>query len=96
LLNNLIIAAIPHTEPWGFNTAILMVAANLFAIVIAEWRFSLTARPGTVDPANNPSLTAGKADLFANFNLSKLIVAMSFGHILGVGLVLGLTNLGII
>jgi photosystem I subunit X len=96
LLNNLIIAAIPHTEPWRFQTAFIMSAANLLAMAIAEWRFNLTARSVAIDAGGKPSLTAGKPDLLANFNLSKLIAAMSFGHILGVGLVLGLTNIGII
>jgi photosystem I subunit X len=96
LLNNLIIAAIPHTEPWGFNTAFVMVAANLLGIAIFAGISMLKARSAAIDAANMPSLTAGKADLFADFNLSKLIAAMSFGHILGVGAVLGLTNSGII
>ncbi|AFY96687.1 photosystem I psaG / psaK [Chamaesiphon minutus] len=96
MLNNLIIAAIPHTEPWRFHTAFIMSAANLLAVAIVEWKFSLTARSAAIDTGGTPSLTAGKPELLANFNLSKLIAAMSFGHILGVGLVLGLTNVGII
>jgi photosystem I subunit X len=77
LLNNLIIAAIPHTEPWGFNTALVMIIGNLFAIVMTI-------------------VTAKLRDRVENFNLSELVAAMSFGHMLGVGFVLGLTNLGII
>jgi photosystem I subunit X len=96
LLNNLIIAAIPHTEPWRFHTAFIMSAANLLALAIAEWRFNLTARSVAIDAGGSPSLTADKSDLLTNFSLSKLIAAMSFGHILGVGLVLGLTNCGIV
>jgi photosystem I subunit X len=77
LLNNLIIAAIPHTEPWGFNTAFVMIICNLVAVAIASLNAQLTGR-------------------LKNFNLSQLVAAMSFGHIVGVGFVLGLTNIGII
>ena len=77
LLDNLIIAAIPHTEPWGFNTALVMIICNLVAVAILMLNAQLTGRIG-------------------NLNLSELVAAMSFGHIVGVGFVLGLTNIGII
>lgn len=77
LLDNLIIAAIPHTEPWGFNTALVMIICNSVAVAIAALNAKLTGQLG-------------------RFNLSELVAAMSFGHIVGVGFVLGLTNIGII
>ncbi|WP_309742191.1 MULTISPECIES: photosystem I reaction center subunit PsaK [unclassified Chamaesiphon] len=77
MLNNLIIAAIPHTEPWGFNTAFVMIICNLFAVAIAAIIAKLNSRAGI-------------------FSWAELVAAMSFGHILGVGFVLGLTNIGII
>ena len=88
LLNNLIIAAIPHTEPWGFNTALVMIICNLVAVAIG--RFAIA------NPGSGPDLPVGKPDLFRNFNLPELLATLSFGHILGVGLILGLTNAGVI
>jgi photosystem I subunit X len=88
LLNNLIIAAIPHTEPWGFNTALVMIICNLVAVAIG--RFAIA------NPGSGPDLLVGKPDLFRNFNLPELLATLSFGHILGVGLILGLTNAGVI
>jgi photosystem I subunit X len=88
LLNNLIIAAIPHTEPWGFSTALVMIICNLVAVAIG--RFAI-AKPG-----GGPDLPVGKPDLFRNFNLPELLATFSFGHILGVGMILGLTNAGAI
>jgi photosystem I subunit X len=85
LLSNLIIAAIPHTEPWRSMTALLMIICNLLAIAIT---FGLTKLDHRF--AGNRLLSVGE------FGYAKLIAAMSFGHILGVGLVLGLTNIGII
>jgi photosystem I subunit 10 len=88
VLPNLIVAAIPHTEPWGFNTAIVMIICNLVAVAIGRFAIS--------NPGSGPDLPVGKPDLFRNFNLPELLATMSFGHILGVGMILGLTNVGAI
>ena len=88
MLNNLIIAAIPHTEPWGFNTALVMIICNLVAVAIG--RFAIA------NPGNGPDLQIGQPDLFRKFSLPELLATLSFGHILGVGFVLGLTNAGAI
>ena len=88
MLHHLIIAAIPHTEPWSFGTALVMVLCNLFAVAIG--RFAIQ------QPGGGPDLPMGKPDLFRNFNLPELLATLSFGHILGVGLILGLTNAGVI
>jgi photosystem I subunit X len=88
LLHHLIIAAIPHTEPWSFGTALVMVFCNLLAVAIG--RFAIQ------HPGGDPDLPLGKPDLFRNFNLPELLATLSFGHILGVGLILGLTNAGVI
>jgi photosystem I subunit X len=88
LLYNSILAAIPHTEPWGLNTAIIMIVCNLIAVAIG--RFAIA------NPGGGPDLPVGKPDLFRNFNLPELLATMSFGHILGAGAILGLTNAGAI
>jgi photosystem I subunit X len=87
LFYNSIVAAIPHTEPWGFNTAAVMISCN---VVVAIGRFIRT------NSASSPSLPVGELRLFQNFNLPELLATMSFGHILGVGMILGLTNVGAI
>ncbi len=88
MLYNSILAAIPHTEPWGLSTAIVMITCNLIAVVIG--RFAIA------NPGGGPDLPVGKPDLFRNFNLPELLATMSFGHILGAGAILGLTNAGAI
>jgi photosystem I subunit 10 len=87
LLNNFIIAAIPHTEPWGFNTALVMIVSNLAAVAIGRF-----VRLRQI--ANTEGSSAAPVGIGGSFNLSELLA--SFGHILGVGLVLGLTNVGAI
>ena len=90
MLNNFIIAAIPHTEPWGFNTALVMIVSNLAAVAIG--RFARLRQIANTEGSS----AAPVGTLGGNFNLSELLASMSFGHILGVGLVLGLTNVGAI
>jgi photosystem I subunit X len=80
LLNNLIIAAIPHTEPWGFNTAFVMIVCNLVAVAILSLNSYLNGNPA----------------LAPRFTLPELLATLSFGHIIGAGMVLGLTNIGTI
>jgi photosystem I subunit X len=80
LLDHLIIAAIPHTEPWGFNTAFVMIVCNLVALAILWLNSYLNGNPA----------------LAPKFTLPELITTFSVGHIIGVGMVLGLTNIGTI
>ncbi|WP_373546237.1 photosystem I reaction center subunit PsaK [Chamaesiphon sp.] len=94
MLNNLIVAAIPHTEPWGFNTALVMIIANLVAISIG--RFTFARRRGSHIDIAKSVVDAQIVPNLAGFDSAELIASMSFGHLLGVGLVLGLTNVGVI
>jgi photosystem I subunit X len=80
LLNNLIIAAIPHTEPWGFKTAFVMIVCNSVAAAILWLNSYLNGNPALVP----------------KFSLPELLATFSIGHIIGVGMVLGLTNIGTI
>jgi photosystem I subunit X len=89
LLNNLIIAAIPHTEPWRLTTAIVMIICNLLAIAITFGSVQLRSKIRVANPDDKSIPGRG-------FGLPELFAAMSFGHVLGVGVVLGLTNIGII
>jgi photosystem I subunit X len=92
LLNNLIIAAIPHTEPWGFNTAFVMIVCNLVAVAILLLNGYINGR----DPISNPIAHNGQPALTQQFTLPELLATFSVGHIVGVGMVLGLTNIGTI
>jgi photosystem I subunit X len=88
LLHNFVIAAIPHTEPWNFNTALVMIICNLVAVVIGRL---IVAKPFT-----SKDLSLGVSILARNFTSGELLASFCFGHILGVGFVLGLTNMGVI
>ena len=91
MLNNFIIAAIPHIEPWGLNTALVTIVSNLAAVAIGRF-----ARLRQITNTEGSSAAPVGTNIAGNFNLSELVASMSFGHILGVGLVLGLIHVGAI
>lgn len=88
MLYSSLLAAIPHTEPWSFGTALAMGFCNLVAVAIGRYAIK--------SPGQGPDLPVSKPDLFRNFNIPELLATFSFGHILGAGLILGLTNAGVI
>jgi photosystem I subunit X len=82
------IAAIPHTEPWGLNTILVMLICNTVAIAIRGLATAL--------PIGKQNTNISTKNLFQQFSPAELIATFSFGHIIGVGFVLGLTNIGVI
>ena len=84
----LVSSEIPQTVSWNFNVAIVMIAANLFAIFIG--RFAIK-QAGSGD-----DIKLAKQGLWKNFGLAELLATMSFGHILGAGFILGLSNAGLL
>jgi len=92
LLNLTLLAAVQSTVPatpaWTPTVGLVMILCNLLAIAIG--RFAIK------NPGVGPDLPVGKPALFRNFNLPELLATMSFGHILGTGAILGLTNAGVL
>ena len=73
---------------WNFQVALVMISANLFAIFIG--RFAIQ-KAGT-----GPDLPVSKPALWQNFGMAELLATTSFGHILGAGFILGLSNAGLL
>ncbi|MBD2394283.1 photosystem I reaction center subunit PsaK [Cyanobacterium aponinum UTEX 3222] len=82
------LANIPQTVEWNYNVAIVMIAANLVAVFIG--RFAIQ------NAGVGPDLPVGKPALWKNFGLPELLATLSFGHILGAGFILGLSNAGLL
>lgn len=80
--------AIPQTVTWNFNVALVMIIANVFAIIIG--RFAIK------QPGVSSSLSGSQRGLWSNFGMPELLATASFGHILGAGLILGLSNAGLL
>ncbi|WP_204105344.1 MULTISPECIES: photosystem I reaction center subunit PsaK [Spirulina sp. CCY15215] len=83
-----LLAAVPITIEWNFSVAIVMIFCNLFAIAIG--RFAIQ------NSGQGPDLPIVKPALWKGFGLPELLATMSFGHILGAGMILGLSNAGVL
>jgi photosystem I subunit 10 len=82
----LVAAAVPTTVSWNLKVAVVMVICNIIAIAFGK----ATIKQQNVGPAL-PS-----PNLFGGMGLGALLGTTSFGHILGVGAILGLSNLGVL
>ncbi len=80
--------AVARTVEWSPNVAIVMIAANLLAVAIGRYAIQ---RRGV-----GPSLPVKAPGLFEGFGVPELLATTSFGHILGAGAILGLTNAGVL
>jgi len=83
-LHNAFFAAIPSTLEWNTNVAITMIICNVLAIIIGKATMK--------QPSAGPQLPASA--FFGGMGLPALLATTSFGHLLGVGVILGLANLG--
>ncbi len=83
-----LLATVPTTVTWSPSVGLIMVTANVFALVIARY--------GIQVQGVGPSLPVGLPGLFSGFGLPEFLAVTSFGHILGAGLILGLAQAGLL
>ncbi|MCV3214585.1 photosystem I reaction center subunit PsaK [Plectonema radiosum NIES-515] len=69
---------------WSPTVGIIMILCNVIAIAFGKSTISY--------PQSEPALPSSK--FFGGFGLPTLLATTSFGHLLGVGVILGLHNLG--
>lgn len=81
-------ANVPTTSGWSPSVATIMVACNLFAIIIG---YSAIQQTGAGPDLPFPQLASRK-----KFGLPELLATASFGHILGAGIILGLSGAGVL
>ncbi len=77
---------IPRTIGWGPQVAIVMILCNVAAIAIGK----STMQKQTAGPAL-PS-----PEFFGGMGLPAVLAVTSLGHIMGVGAILGLANIGVL
>lgn len=87
MLNTTFLAA-ARTIEWSPSVGIVMTVCCLFSVAIG--RFAIQNR-GT-----GPKLPVAGPALFEGFGLPELLGTMSFGHVLGAGVILGLSNAGVL
>lgn len=76
------------TTPWNLSVAMIMIAANLFSFILGYFAIQKT---GAGPDLPLPQLASKK-----KFGLPELLATGSFGHILGAGIILGLSNAGLL
>lgn len=85
----LLAAALPRESNWSIGVGITMLLCNLVAIAIG--RFAIQRKGiGPKLPVEFPDPFGGE------FGVPELLATASFGHILGAGVILGLTNAGVL
>jgi len=79
-------ASTPTTIAWGPSVAMVMIICNVFSIAIG--RFAIQNYGG------GPELPFPKPAILEGFGVPELLATLSFGHVLGAGVILGLANAG--
>lgn len=69
---------------WTPTIGGIMVACNIFAIAFAKFTMQ--------KPSEGPAMPASA--MFGGFGLPAVLASASFGHILGIGVILGLHSIG--
>ncbi|WP_013323401.1 photosystem I reaction center subunit PsaK [Gloeothece verrucosa] len=82
------VSNVPTTTPWNFSIALIMIFANLFAFIVGYFAIQKTGQ--------GPSLPLPQLASKKSFGLPELLATASFGHILGAGIILGLSSSGIL
>lgn len=80
-------STVPPTPYWTPTVGLVMIICNIIAIVIG--RFAIQ-HPGK--GTGLPILP--NSGIWKNFGVPELLATMSFGHVIGAGVILGLTNAG--
>ena len=77
------LGTVPNTVEWGPNVAIVMVICNLLAFAIGKQVIQI--------PDAGPA-----PGMFLGLGLPALLAVTSLGHAIGVGAILGLSNIGVL
>lgn len=90
MVTNLLFATqyTPNTIEWNPSVALVMIMCNLFAIAIGRYAIQQSGK--------GPDLPVPKPEVWDKFGLPELLATTSLGHILGAGMILGLSNAGVL
>ncbi len=90
MISNLLLAAhaTPSTIEWNPSVALVMIMCNLFAVAIGRYAIQQSGK--------GPDLPVPKPEVWTNFGLPELLATASLGHIIGAGMILGLSNAGVL
>jgi photosystem I subunit 10 len=86
MISSPLLAVAARSSDWGLTVGILMLLSIIVAIAIAKNNID-QPNVGAVPPS---------PELFGGFSIGAIIGTMCFGHILGAGVILGLSNMGVL
>ena len=79
-------SAIPHTVTWSPLVGIIMIICNIGAIALGKY---VLPNPGVGAALPMP-------EMFGGMGWPALLATTSLGHIIGIGVILGLANTGLL
>lgn len=90
MISTLILAAhtTPSTSEWNTSMALIMILSNLVSVAIGRYAIQNSGK--------GPDLPVPKPELWEKFGVPELLATTSLGHILGAGIILGLSNAGVL
>jgi photosystem I subunit X len=83
-----LLAATARTASWSPSMALIMITCNLFAIAVGYYAIK--------NRGVGPQLPVELPAMFTGFGVPELLATTSFGHLLGTGMILGLSNAGLL
>jgi photosystem I subunit 10 len=85
----LAVALLERSSDWSIQVGLIMIVCNLFAFAIGRYAIKGAGTSGNNLPMEMPAV-------MKNFGVPELLATASFGHILGAGMILGLSNAGLL
>ncbi len=86
MTSTLLAVVVPSTPEWSPTVAVIMILCNILAAAIAKNTIQ--------NPKVGPAMPS--PDLFGGLSQGAVIGTACFGHILGAGVILGLSYTGVI
>ncbi|MDY6936992.1 MAG: photosystem I reaction center subunit PsaK [Cyanobacteriota bacterium] len=83
-LHATLLAAFPSSVSWSPKVALVMILCNVLAIAIGKATIKY--------PSEGPALPM--SEMFGGMGFPALLATTSFGHLLGIGMILGLASSG--
>lgn len=81
-------ATVPDTVKWSWTGSAIIIGSSLFVLFIASRAIRY--------PQVGPKMPLPFPSLFNNPSVGTFLGSMSLGHVLGIGIVLGLNNIGVL
>ena len=86
MLSSTLLAVTARAADWSPSVGLVMIICNILAIAIGKYTIQ----------QQNVGASLPSSNLFGGMGVGALLGTTAFGHILGAGAILGLSNLGVL